>query len=221
MAAPTNEDPIERQIVRVLFILYYCHDDEPLLFPSEFNYAHWLDSETKLQKIDFWIRYPDHLAAALLTGLEPKGRLQLRQRSDEIRLLIRDIFQNEEPRRRWVPMHKYMRGAYESLNEVMVFLFSHDLVYCRRPGDQKNKRYYLAKPGQRVVEGLLAECGESKWYERRCRVIDSFFGYLNGFEIRKLQYLQGNYANAPWFKILPLVEAEVRVRFKQVFGEEI
>lgn len=221
MTAPTNEDPIERQIVRILFILYYCHDDEPMLLPSAFDYAHSLESETKLQKIDFWIRYPDHLAAALLTGLEQKGRWQLRNRADEIKHLIREVLQNDEPKRRWVPMHRYMHGAYESLNEVMVFLLAYNLAYYRIQAGQKHKRYFLTQAGANVAQALLAECSEASWYAQRCKAINSFFGYLSGFEIRRLQYLQGNYASTPWWQILPRVEPEVRLRFDQVFGEEI
>jgi len=66
-----NRDPIERQAVRILFILYFCRDNQVMTLPMFDDYLCVIESETKLQKIDFWIRYPDHLANALLMGCEP------------------------------------------------------------------------------------------------------------------------------------------------------
>lgn len=52
-----------RNATRIMFILYFCHDQQKStqlsFLPDEG--AYYIDSETKLQKIDFWIRYPDHL----------------------------------------------------------------------------------------------------------------------------------------------------------------
>src|SRR5260221_1082476 len=110
---------IERDVVRVLFILYFCGEKSPPSLFEEYAYTHSLDSETKLQKFDFWLRYPDYLAAALLQEYET-GTLQ--PRVHEIQQIVRHILLEREPVLRLTPMRKYLHGAYESLDKVMIYL---------------------------------------------------------------------------------------------------
>ncbi|RPJ58493.1 MAG: hypothetical protein EHM12_07780, partial [Dehalococcoidia bacterium] len=195
---------IERNAVRILFILYFCNDrppDEPLhLFD---DYTHFISSESKLQKVDFWIRYPDHLAAALLRGCE---NLSLINRADDIKQTIRRIFQDREPTLRWIPMRKYLHGAYEPLDDAIGFLSSRLLAYLRVEERGHRKRYFLTRKGSRAVEAMLQECPITQWYAERCQLINSFFGHLNGFEIRQLQYLEENYDLAQYSDMIGRVE---------------
>jgi hypothetical protein len=215
------QDPIERQAVRILFILFHCSDNP--MVPMFGDYTHVIKTEGKLQKTDFWIRYPDHMAAALLRGLEPTGvgSLNLALRSDEVKDTVRCIFRNREPVLRWVPMRKYLRGAYEPLDEVMVFLSSRLLAYRRAAIHRRHISYYLTKRGNDAVQRMLAECSETQWYAARCKLINNFFGHLNSFEIRKLQYLEGEYANTPHSQMIDRIIDEVRQRFERLFGETL
>jgi DNA-binding MarR family transcriptional regulator len=214
-------EPIERQAIRILFILFHCSDNTTL--PMFGDYTHVIETESKLQKIDFWLRYPDHLAAALLRGLEPTGigSPNLSLRSDEVRVTVRHIFENREPILRWVPMRKYLRGAYEPLDEVMTFLSSRLLAYRRAAAHRRHISYYLTQKGNEAVQRMLAECSETQWYSARCKLINDFFGHLNSFEIRKLQYLEGEYANTPHSQMIDRVVDEVRRRFEKLFGESL
>jgi hypothetical protein len=209
---------IERDAARVLFILYFCSDEclQRSLF-DEFDYTHLIDSESKLQKIDFWIRYPDHLAAALLRGCESGGNLI--NQVDEVKQIIRRIFQEQEPILRWIPMRKYLHGAYEPLDKVMAFLSSRVLAYRRAVEWGHRTCYFLTPKGSGAVEGLLKECEESRWYAERCQLIKSFFGHLHGYDIRKLQYLEEDYSAAPYTETIDRIEAEVRRRYSRLFGE--
>lgn len=225
MKVSISPQSLERYAVRILFILYFCKDFPPsrvvqlqLPFDSSDD-AWWIDSETKLQKIDFWIRYPDHLAAALLTGVETDGNLAYRR--DDVKQIIRQIFQNQEPTLRWVPMYRYLHGAYEPLDKVMIYLTSRSLAYRRIEERGHRTKYYLPKKGQAAVEAMLRECPETSWYATRCQLINSYFEHLNGFEIRKLQYLHGSYAETPYMATIEKVEAEVYSRFDVVFGEPL
>ncbi len=86
---------IERDAVRILFILYYCGKERSQLSLFDDNeYTHSIDSESKLQKIDFWLRYPDHFAAALLYGCETGD---LTKDAGEIKQIIRVMFHTREP----------------------------------------------------------------------------------------------------------------------------
>jgi hypothetical protein len=219
MKSLRNDDPIERQAVRVMFILYYCHDmaQDQFSFIDDFAFA--IGSETKVQKIDFWIRYPDYLASALIRGCTEDGKFELSARADEIKGIVRSIFQNQEPTLRWVPMHKYLRGAYESLDDVTSFLSSLNFVYRRT--NQHQTRYFMTRKGSNIVKQMLDECSEVLWYSERCQIISSFWGHLNGVHLRELQYLEREYMDTPNFEIIARNEAQVRQNFRYVFGEEL
>lgn len=215
--------PIERYAVRILFILRFCHDQKDkniqlsMFEPNEFTYS--INSETKLQKIDFWVRYPDHLAAALIKGCEPGGKQG--HRRSEVKDFVRQIFLDEEPTIRWVPMLKYLRGAYEPLDEVLSFLSSRQLAYRRNIEKGHRTRFFLTPKGNNSVSQMIRECPETEWYMRRSMLINSFFEHLNGFEIREMQYLEKNYLNTPPLKMIEQVESEVRSRFERLFGETL
>jgi len=226
MTYSLDPGPIERYAVRILFILKFCGDRkenaQQLTFfdDSDFDqYTAFIDSETKVQKIDFWLRYPDHLSAALLKGCESGGKLV--KRKSEIRDVIRGIFQREEPQIRWIPMLKYLRGAYEPLDDVMVFLISRRLANRKLLEKGHRIRYYLTIKGSQTVTDILQACEEASWYAERCQLINSFFEHLNGFEIREMQYLEGNYANTPTLKMIEQIDYEVRNRFEITFGEPL
>lgn len=221
MRVSTVQDPIERHAVRILFIIYFCNDHPHETFPMFDDYTHIIDAEGKLQKIDFWIRYPDHLAAALLRGCEPEGGQPLINCTDEVKQIVRRIFNEREPVLRWIPMRRYLRGAYEPLDDVMSFLTSRWLAYRRITERGHRTRYFLTRKGCDAVERMLKECLETQWYMERCKLVNSFFGHLNSFEIRKLQYLEGDYAATPYSKMIAPVESEVRQRFEKLFGEAL
>lgn len=225
MGYSLDTGPIERYAVRILFILKFCCDrsnQQMSLFvdnESPEDYSECIESETKLQKIDFWVRYPDHLAAALLSECETNPNIG--QKKEEIKQVIREIYKNEEPTIRWVPMLKYLRGAYEQLDDVMAFLDSRELASRKIIESGHRTRYFLTHKGSQAVMDILNFCNESKWYSDRCKLIASNFAHLNGFEIREMQYLQGNYADIPPRKMIEQINQEVRIRFENIYGETL
>jgi hypothetical protein len=222
MKIPRQTGAIERYAVRILFILYFCRDyplPGAIQLPLETfdQTSFWrIDSETKLQKIDFWVRYPDHFSMALLHLLETNP--QILSRKEEIKDVVRRIFQDNEPIIRWVPMRKYLRGAYEPLDNVMVFLSSRSLAYRRIEERGRRNKYYLTPKGKKAVESIMINCAEAKWYVGRCQLINSFFEHLNGFEIRNIQYLDPSYAQAPNLATIETAELQVRKHFEQIYG---
>jgi hypothetical protein len=65
-----------------------------------------VETEVKLQKIDFWVRNPDYLAAALLQDYESSREPYLLE-------LAGLILDSEEPEVRRYPMLRHLFGAYE------------------------------------------------------------------------------------------------------------
>jgi hypothetical protein len=72
-------------------------------------------TQTLLQKLDFWVRYPDYLADELLTDYERSGERVLLS-------IASDILDSEEPELRSIPMLRYKFGAYEPLDMPMSVL---------------------------------------------------------------------------------------------------
>ena len=66
-------------------------------------------TQTFLQKLDFWLRYPDYLADELLTDYEKSGEPFLLE-------IASNILDSEEPELRVIPMLRYKFGAYEPLD---------------------------------------------------------------------------------------------------------
>jgi hypothetical protein len=210
---------ILRDAVRLLCILYYCGEPKQQLmlpFTDNDDYTRCIDSEVKLQKLDFWVRYPDHLAAALLNGCESSGALL--DQMDDVRQTVQRIFRDDEPTIRVVPMQRYLRGAYEPLDTVLVFLISRWLAY-QRVTRARRTQYFLTVKGHAAVEALLRACPETAWYADRCHLLNRFFGHLSGEGIRSIQYLEPTYAAAANRTLIPSVEQEVRDRFARLFGE--
>jgi hypothetical protein len=215
-----NYDALERDAARVLCLLYFCGEEQhQLSLLDDVIHTHSINSEMKLQKFDFWLRYPDHLAAALLRGCEADGPLV--HHIDEIKQIIRCIFNDREPIIRWIPMRKYLHGAYEPLDKVLGFLSSRALA-GRRPQDGGQRtEYFLTEKGAKAVEAMLSTCPEIQWYVERCQLITRFFGHLQGIDLRNIQYIEPAYGLTPALATIEQIEAEVRIRFTQQFGEPL
>ncbi|MDQ5822767.1 MAG: hypothetical protein M3441_00970 [Chloroflexota bacterium] len=211
---------IERNIVRILFILYEF-GVKPIqtdMFGVD-EYTRRVESELKMQKADFWLRYPDYFASALLRECEPGKRLEAK--AAEIKDIIREIFGNDEPDVRWSPMLRFQHGAYERLDDVMCFLNSRRLATRRPRGRGGATEYLLLRAGVQAVEELVKRCDESHWYAERCRLINKYLGDLVGDEQRGLQYEEESYRNTLWNQVIPRIDADVKARFEKQFGEPL
>ncbi len=94
-----------------------------------------LRSQSRLQALDFWIRYPDYLAAELLKEFEKTA-------SKADLALARRIFDDREPDLRRVPMIRYHFGAFEPLHNPLSILRSRGLV--RQHPDRSDAQVYAA-----------------------------------------------------------------------------
>jgi hypothetical protein len=223
----SNQDSgsIERYAVRILMILYYCRDypnDGYVQLSLDLNTENdadlWrIDSETKLQKIDFWLRYPDHLSAALLNLVE-KGE---NQRKDQIKAIVQKIFNDDEPVIHWIPMRKYLRGAYEPLDNVISYLSSRSMVHRRLAEKGKATKYFLEPKGKNAVEQMLSACPSIYWYAERCKLINDYFEKLSGHEIRNMQYLDQSYSGTAYLTTIDTIESQVKEKFTQIYGETL
>lgn len=169
-----------------------------------------LRAQSRLQALDFWIRYPDYLANELLLEYEKSGS------PDDLELAQR-IFEDREPDLRRVPMIRYHFGAFESLHNPLAILRSRDLVRQHRhgvPGHVTDTWYLLTKAGQEAMEALAGAADELAWYRDRARIAARVAGLLGGAALKDRQYLQEEYATTPLKGMIPPITSRVREKLE-------
>jgi hypothetical protein len=205
--------------VRLLCILEFCGKaiHQHSLFDEEYD-TRVIESQIKLQKIHFWLRYPDHLAAALMYCCKPGGGLF--DKSSEIMEIVRSIVSNREPELRLSPMLRYFYGAYEPLDTPFSFLHSRRLAHSHSSSKSRTD-YYLTAKGSDAIQKLVKEYPASHWYCERCQLICRFFGKLPGEDVRRRQYLEDSYRQTPHLTYILSISHELPERFRSTFGEEL
>ena len=149
-------------------------------------------TQTFLQKLDFWLRYPDYLADELLTDYEKSGEPILLE-------IASNILDSEEPELRVIPMLRYKFGAYEPLDMPMSVLSVAGLAVVRWSRTEQRVRqydYYLTAQGRATARACVKDFPELAWYGQRTRLVVALAQGtgMTGTALRKRQYLQRDYA---------------------------
>lgn len=171
-----------------------------------------LRAQSRLQALDFWIRYPDYLANELLNEFEKTGA------TDDLQL-ARRIFDDREPDLRRVPMIRYHFGAFEPLHNPLSILRSRDLVRQHRhgqPGHVIETWYLLTKAGREAMDKLADAAVELAWYRDRAAVAARVAGATGGANLKGRQYLQEEYAATPLKVMIPSIADRVRARLEEL-----
>lgn len=169
-----------------------------------------LHAESRLQKLDFWLRNPDYLADELLNDYE---------RSSETILLdlAGRILDSDEPEVCAIPMLRYLFGAFEHLDRALSVLAAPRLVVIRQRRSQTRviqDSYYLTSKGRQIADQATAQYPELAWYTERAllvRALAEATGHT-ALALRKRQYLQRDYAQTPLGEIIPSIADRTRER---------
>lgn len=174
-----------------------------------------LRSESRLQKLDFWLRNPDYLADELLSDYERSGEQVLLD-------LAGSILDSDEPEVRAIPMIRYLFGAFERLDRALSVLAAPRLVITvvrRSPGGNVvQDNYYLTVKGRTVADEATRLYPELAWYTERAllvRALAEATGHT-GLALRKRQYLQRDYAETPLGEVIPAIAARARARLTEL-----
>ncbi len=148
--------------------------------------------EARLQKLDFWLRYPDYLADELLSEFEYSREQVLLE-------LAGDILDSDEPELRKIPMLRYKFGAYEPLDMAMSILVTEGLVLrdaVLGPRRILQSNFYLSEYGREIATSIVKDFPSLAWYGRRARLVAALADGtgLTGTALRERQYLQRDYA---------------------------
>jgi hypothetical protein len=169
-------------------------------------------TQTFLQKLDFWLRYPDYLADELLSDYEQSGELVLLE-------IASGILDSEEPELRVIPMLRYKFGAYEPLDMAMSVLSVAGLVVVRWSASEQRVRqydYYLTVKGRATARSCVEDFPELAWYGQRTRLVVALAQGtgMTGTALRKRQYLQRDYAGTGINEEIASIADRARRRLK-------
>ncbi|WP_413657873.1 hypothetical protein [Paraburkholderia phenoliruptrix] len=187
-----------------MFILAKAGESAPVT-PAVPAAVSVVTSEKKLQKMDFWIRNPDHFAYALIEAYIENGDADLLASA-------KAIVDSEEPEIRRDAMLKYFYGAYEPLDTALAPLFSYGLACMRRNPETKQRMYFLLPKGLDVTKRLETELPEAQWYSERAMLIGTFSQGKSGDQLAKWQYRHPTYAGARNGETIACIAEEVRER---------
>ncbi|UOZ03503.1 hypothetical protein [Amycolatopsis sp. WQ 127309] len=185
----------EQDAVRILLLIDGAAEPLPAPIADDTALASAVgvvESQVRLQKLDFWVRNPDFLADELLNDFEESREPRLLE-------LAGQILDSEEPEVRRYPMLRHHFGAYEPLDDALAVLRAAGLVVRRRRGTlgrTSRHDYYLLQRGREVARTVIAEAPPFRYYVERIDLVLDLADGRGGNELKERQYLQAEYAAA-------------------------
>jgi hypothetical protein len=203
-----NERDYRRDALRIFFII--------IAGSNEFRDSAYPDhdqvfaGESRLQALDFWVRYPDYLADEMLSHYEADPEQSLLVQA-------RNMFDNEEPSLRKIPMLRRYFGAYEPLDTSLGILKSRGLVLPRtRTGvDGRSSHDFLTGEFSREKrDEILSSFPVLEWYQARIELVLRVARGRGGFELKRRQHAQKEYHEAQTGDLIPTIAARVLARLE-------
>lgn len=214
-----NEDiRIYRDRIRIFFILYFFSDDYS---DSQFPLLRRVfKTEVKLQKLDFLLRNPDYFAYELL-NLVKTDQVE----RNEIKNIIKDIFNTHEPILRKLEMERFLFGAWEYIDDVIAFLDAFGFIHF---DSNKNSRLYTIDKQYFITEFAVSRItshqdnwGELAWYIDRCKLIKKYFGHFSGTQLKAMQYEIDEYVNTSYNEYIQDIQDKVKEEFYNIYQEKL
>ncbi|MEV4730350.1 hypothetical protein [Saccharopolyspora sp. NPDC049426] len=216
----TFDSPVtsrEQDAVRLLLLIDGAAEQLsfPVPDPALADAVGVVTGQTRLQKLDFWLRSPDFLADELLNEYE-------RTADGHLLELAGRILDSEEPEVRRYPMLRHHFGAYEPLDDALAVLRSAGLIVRRRRGRVGHTRrhdYYLLERGRRVARTIIARAPVFRYYVDRVTLVLDLADGRGGNELRNRQYLQAEYASTRRGAPIATIAERVRDRLARLRAE--
>jgi hypothetical protein len=187
---------LEQSVIRVL-ILLYCAGERV----CEDGLTRRLDSNVKLQKLDFLLRNPDYLRRMLLVDAAEVEAAGEHARASELKQAADRVQSTGEPEVLAERMGKYLYGPFEhDYDSIYGYGVSRRFVAVRRVehGARGQREVLLTTSGLDKVEQMLPDLVELGWYVSHARIIGQFYGASDGTTLERLLYCR-----FPWIPGTP------------------
>lgn len=213
----TEQIKLWQDRIRIFSILcVFSDDNHDVNYPNRRKVFH---TEVKLQKIDFMIRNPDYLSYFLLKLAEEGNDV-----SNEIKGIVKQIFNNKEPIIRKDDMVRFLYGAYESIDDVIAFLCGIGLIEYSSKKDTHlrdiNKHYFITQKGLDKF-GDINQDSALKWYQDRCLLINRFFGNYTGEMLKDMQHNVEQYHVTEYSAIIPNIIPSVKEKYLSLYNQSL
>jgi hypothetical protein len=170
-----------------------------------------LESQVRLQKLDFWVRNPDYFADELINEYEQNG-------DDAFLHQASVIIGSDEPEVRCYPMIRFLFGAYEPLDDALAVLRSAHLVVRRKRGSAgrvSQHDYYLTRAGRDTADRILRDAPEFAYFVERTRAVAAFAEGHRGSQLKERQYRQEEYRLTAIGDRIVSIAPRVRARLRR------
>jgi hypothetical protein len=167
-----------------------------------------LESQVRLQKLDFWVRNPDFLADELVNEFESGG-------DGELLTQAWAILNSDEPDVRRYPMMRFLFGAYEPLDDALAVLRSVHLVVRRKRGTAgrvQRHDYYLTRSGRDTADRIMRDVPVFGYFAERTRLVARLAEGYRGTQLKDRQYQQEEYRNTAIGDRIASIAPRVRER---------
>ncbi|MFF0205913.1 hypothetical protein [Streptomyces sp. NPDC005017] len=178
-----------------------------------------VQSQRKLQKLDFLVRNPDYLADLIISrwadGSLPKERL----------LDARAVFKEREPELHTYRMLRNDHGAYEPLDNSLSVLRHLGLIQLRRAGrvsdgSVRRRDYFLLRAGADQAQRLRESEGVLAWYDQQTAYVAAAVEGMTGAQLKAQQYGQPEYAATHVHEVIGGITERVRERLDAALARE-
>ena len=215
LTVPQEERPEatkNQHAIRLLVLMDTCGDPVSDVDPPGFVKV--VRSELRLQALDFWLRNPDYLAGELITKVA----------AEEVEAatylpLAQGLLNDREPNLRWYPTPKWLRGAYEALDDAFSMLQSYGLAAVRRQGSpplSHRNEFFLTEKGVAATADLASDPVLS-WYGKQAALVHLVAGQDKGRRLKERQYEQAEYAQTPLGMRIRSIAPAVRERLAEQY----
>jgi hypothetical protein len=194
-------------------VLFYCGKPVSSLLDGE---TREILSIWQLQRFDFWVREPGHLALALMHAYTVgPDRLEKDVLHAGLQRLMAD--DQVDVRRVMLPGGAY--NIFEDFDSRLSLLTSRALV-SDRPSFARSRTHahkvVLEAAGVEIARKVLDTCPAFEWYRRQCEMVANFFHVLEGYDPGSAVYL------APELDLITAATTTLRhylaLRYDRTFG---
>lgn len=172
-------------------------------------------AQSRLAKLDFWLRNPDYLADELLNDLDA-GLLA----PDVVLPLVHSMLDGDAPKLHMYPMRRYRFGAWEIPDNALAVLKFYGMVNHRRAAEmdtqsanRARRDYFLLPEGVTALTHIRSSVDQIDWYDKQADAIALLDAAATGATARKRQYEQREYAETPIGTDIASILDRTRERF--------